>query len=157
PLDANNLDIDEAVSRLFVYLRTSGRQIMRTDKVIFTGEGEDAETPKAVLDAVLAENAQHFSGIDNDDRKSLIRLWLESHFALMARRGKAKGGSYRMSGLRPLHFMVIKLFNPRVKRQDRYLSDFFYNSLKNDPTLSTNADSLLKQFFGLGVQNHGDN
>jgi hypothetical protein len=75
----------------------------------------------------------------------------------MSRRGKAKGGSYRMSGLRPLHFMVIKLFNPRVKRQDRYLSDFFYNSLKNDPTLSTNSDSLLKQFFGVGVRNHGDN
>ena len=36
PLDANNLDIEEAVSRLFVYLRTSGRQITRTDKVIFT-------------------------------------------------------------------------------------------------------------------------
>lgn len=157
PLDANNLDIDEAVSRLFVYLRTLGRQIMRTDKVIFTGESEDAETPKAVLDAVLAENGQHFSGIDSDERKSLIRSWLESHFALMSRRGKAKGGSYRMSGLRPLHFMVIKLFNPRVKRQDRYLSDFFYNSLKNDPTLSTNTDSLLKQFFGLGVRNHGDN
>jgi hypothetical protein len=157
PLDANNLDVEEAVSRLFVYLRTSGRQITRTDKIVFTSEGEDAETPKAVLDAVLEENGLHFSGIDTDDRKALLLSWLESHFALMSRRGKAKGGSYRMSGLRPLHFMVIKLFNPRVKRQDRYLSDFFYNSLKDDPTLATNSDSLLKQFFGVGVRQHGDN
>jgi hypothetical protein len=157
PLDANNLDVEEAVSRLIVYLRTSGRQITRTDKVIFTGDGDDSETPKVVLEAVLEENGQHFSGVDTADRKGLILSWLESHFTLMSRRGKAKGGSYRMSGLRPLHFMVIKLFNPRVKRQDRYLSDFFYNALKNDPTLSTNSDSLLKQFFGIGVRNHGDN
>ncbi len=157
PLDANNVDVEEAVSRLFVYLRTSGRQITRTDKVIFTGDDLDSETPKAVLDAALEENGEYFNGIDGDERKSLLLSWLESHFALMSRRGKAKGGSYRMSGLRPLHFMVIKLFNPRVKRQDRYLSDFFYNALKDDPTLATNADSLLKQFFGIGVRPHGDN
>ncbi len=157
PLDANNLDVDEAISRLFVYLRTSGRQITRTDKTIFTSDDPDAETPKAVLDAVLEENGEFFSGIDTKEKRDLLLSWLESHFALMSRRGKAKGGSYRMSGLRPLHFMVIKLFNPRVKRQDRYLSDFFYNALKDDPTLATNSDSLLKQFFGIGVRPLGDN
>ena len=35
PLDANNLDVEEALSRLFVYLRTGGRLITRTDKLIF--------------------------------------------------------------------------------------------------------------------------
>ncbi len=157
PLDANNVDVEEAMSRLFVYLRTGGRQITRTDKVIFNGDGDDAETPKAVLDAVLDGNGTQFSGVADDERRALLVAWLESHFALMARRGKERGGGYRMSGLRPLHFMVIKLFNPRVKRQDRYLSDFFYNALRDDPTLTTNPDSLFKQFFGVGVRAHGDN
>ena len=157
PLDANNVDVEEAVSRLFVYLRTGGRQITRTDKLVFTSEGDDAETPKAVLEASLADNGHRFTGVDDDDRRALLTAWLESHFALMARRGKSRGGTYRMSGLRPLHFVVIKLFNPRVKRQDRYLSDFFFNALKDDPVLCSNADSLFRQFFGVGVRQQGDN
>ena len=157
PLDANNLDVEEAISRLFVYLRTNGRQITRTDKPIFTQATEDAETPKAVVSALLAAGVDQIKGIDDADRRELITSWLESHFALMARRGKSKGGEYRMSGLRPLHFNVIKLFNPLVKRQDRYLSDFLYNVVREDAVLYTNTDSLLKQFFGLGVRFYGDN
>lgn len=88
PLDANNVDMEEAMSRLFVYLRTGGRQITRTDKVIFNGDGDDAETPKAVLDAVLEGNGVHFSGVTDDERRALLTAWLESHFALMARRGR---------------------------------------------------------------------
>ena len=61
-----------------------------------------------------------------------------------------------MSGLRPLHFGVIKLFNPQVKRQDRDLSDFYFNALKDDPELTTNQDSLLRQFFGVGIRNYGE-
>lgn len=157
PLDANNIDVEEAISRLFVYLRTGGRQITRTDKPIFTGDGEDAETPGAVISALANSGGHQLEGIKEADRQELLAAWLESHFALMARRGKTKGGSYRMSGFRPLHFNVIKLFNPRVKRQDRYLSDLFYNALHEDPVLYSNSDSLLKQFFGLGVQFYGDN
>ena len=157
PLEAAHVDVDEAMSRLFVYLRTSGRQIRRTDKVIFTSDADNAETPEAVIDAVLEENGHHFQGIDGDERRQMLVSWVESHFALMSRRGKAKGGSYRMAGLRPLHFMVIKLFNPQVRRQDRLLSDFYYNALRDDATLATNSDSLLKQFFGIGARRHGDN
>lgn len=157
PLDANNLDVEETISRLFVYLRTGGRQITRTNKPVFTQEGEDAETPRAVVNALLAHQDHKISGITDEDRRELISAWLESHFALMARRGKSKGGDYRMSGLRPLHFNVIKLFNPQVKRQDRYLSDFLFNVFQNDEVLYTNPDSLFKQFFGLGVKFFGDN
>lgn len=156
PLDANNIDVEEALSRLFIYLRTGGRQITRTDKQIFITDSPDAETPKIVIDVALEENKQRFLGVDDEIRKSLVTSWFESHFALMARRGKAKGGEYRLSGLRPLHFGVIKLFNPQVKRQDRYLSDFYYNALKDDPELTTNPDSLLRQFFGVGVKNYGE-
>lgn len=157
PLDANNVDVEEAMSRLFVYLRTGGRLITRTDKIIYTCDDEDSETPKAVVDAALSDNGKHFIGVDNDERKALLSSWLESHFALMSRRGKGRGGALRMSGLRPLHFMIVKLFNPRVKRQDRYLSDFFYNAIKDDPVLYSNTDSLFRQFFGIGVRPHGDN
>ena len=157
PLDANNLDVEEAMSRLFVYLRTAGRLITRTDKLIFTSDDDHAETPYAVIEAVFEDDDHRFSGINNPERRGLMSSWLESHFALMSRKGKARGGSYRMSGLRPLHFAVIKLFNPRVKRQDRYLSDFFYNAIKDDPVLYSNTDSLFRQFFGVGVRPYGDN
>ena len=154
PIDANNIDVEEAISRLFIYLRTGGRQISRTDKPVFT-DGPDAETPKLVMEIALEENKDHFIGVEDDVRKKLLTDWFESHFALMSRRGKAKGGEYRMSGLRPLHFGVIKLFNPQVRRQDRNLSDFYYNALNDDPELITNQDSLLRQFFGVGVKSHG--
>lgn len=160
PLDANNVDVEEAMSRLFVYLRTGGRQITRTDKQVFIADTPDAETPKAVLETALEVNGEYFKGVLPDldhERRSLLTDWFESHFALMARRGKSKGGEYRMSGLRPLHFAVIKLFNPQVKRQDRYLSDFWYNAFKNDEGLAKNSDSLFNQFFGLGVERYGDN
>jgi hypothetical protein len=155
PVDANNIDVEEAISRLFIYLRTGGRQITRTDKPVFTSNDPDVETPKLVMNIALDVNKERFLGVDDDARKALLTSWFESHFALMSRRGKAKGGEYRMSGLRPLHFGVIKLFNPQVKRQDRYLSDFYFNALKDDPELTTNTDSLLKQFFGVGVKGHG--
>jgi hypothetical protein len=159
PLDANNVDVEEAMSRLFVYLRTGGRQIPRTDKQVFIGDSPDAETPKAVLDTALEFNEGKFENISNlrPERKALLIDWLESHFALMARRGKSRGGEYRISGLRPLHFAVIKLFNPQVKRQDRYLSDFWYNALKDDEVLASHPESLFKQFFGIAVRPYGDN
>ncbi|MEQ8636401.1 methylation-associated defense system protein MAD7 [Gimesia maris] len=157
PLDANNLIVEEAIGRLFVYLRTNGRIIRRTDKNVFLAETPNAETPEAVMSAVLEECKDMIKGVDNEHKSKLLTDWFESHFALMSRRGKSKGGDYRMSGLRPLHFMVIKLFNPQVKGQDRNLSGFFYNALKDDPTLTTQADSLLRQFFAVGIRNFGDN
>lgn len=156
PLDANNLNADEAISRLLVYLRTNGRQIKRTDNVAFQEDVPDSETPKAVVTAAMQSGSAQIQGIDSSQRQSLITDWLESHFALMSRRGKGKGGGYRMGGLRPLHFNVIKLFNPKVARQDRYLSDWFYNAIHDDPILYGNPDSLLKRFFGLGVRFYGD-
>ena len=157
PLDANNLIVDEAMSRLFIYMRTGGKQIVRTDNTAFLDGTPDAETSKAIVRLALQENEEKLAGVTDDERKALLTAWVESNFALMSRRGKSGKGEYRVSGLRPLHFAVIKLFNPQVKRQDRYLSDFFYNALKDDPELVTNPDSLFKQFFGLGVRTHGDN
>lgn len=157
PLDANNLSVDEAISRLFIYLRTGGRQITRTDKPIYNGDADDAESVQAILNVALEANEKYLTGMADKERKVLLAKWIESNYAVMSRRGKTGKGEYRVSGLRPLHFGVIKLFNPQVKRQDRYLSDFFYNALKDDPELTTNTDSLFRQFFGIGVRHHGDN
>ena len=156
-IDANAIDVEEAISRLFIFLRTGGRLIRRTDKPIFSGDGPDSETPAAVVNTVLDEAGEKFHGINNDQRRSLIISWFDSHFAMTSRRGKKAGDEYRMSGLRPLHYAIIKLFNPRVRSQDRYLSDFFYNAIRDDPGLTTNPDSLFQTFFGVGVQPHGDN
>lgn len=157
PLDANNLIVDEAISRLFIYMRTGGRQIVRTDNSVFLEDTPDAESAKAIVRLALEQNGDKLTGVNDDERTALITAWVESNFVLMSRRGKTGKGEFRVSGLRPLHFAVIKLFNPQVKRQDRYLSDFFYNALKDDPELVTNPDSLFKQFFGMGVRTHGDN
>jgi hypothetical protein len=156
PLDANNLDVDEAVTRLLVYLRTNGRQIRTTSKPPFMDETPDAETPKAVIAALVTDGTAQIQGLDDPVRRELISNWLESHFALMSRRGKSAGGDYRMGGLRPLHFNVIKLFNPKVKRQDRYLSDWLFNVIHDDRLLYANPDSLFKRFFGAGVKFFGD-
>ena len=157
PLDANNLIVDEAISRLFIYMRTGGRQIVRTDNSVFLEGTPDAESAKAIVRLALEENGDKLIGVRDDEREALLTAWVESNFVLMSRRGKSGRGELRVSGLRPLHFAVIKLFNPQVKRQDRYLSDFFYNALKDDPELVTNSDSLFKQFFGIGVRSYGDN
>lgn len=146
-----------AVSRLFIYLRTGGRQITRTDNPVYTSDAEDAESVQAILNVALEANEKYLTGMADNERKALLANWIESNYAIMSRRGKTGKGEYRVSGLRPLHFGVIKLFNPQVKRQDRYLSDFFYNALKDDPELTTNQDSLFRQFFGVGVRHHGDN
>ena len=152
-LDANSVNVDEAMGRLFVFLRTNGRVIRRTDKIVYHDDTAHSETPRAVMDAVLDECSESFGGADDEDAAKLLTDWFESHFALMSRRGKAKGGEYRMAGLRPLHYLVIKLFNPKVKGQDRNLSDFFYNALKDDPQLTTQSDSLFRQFFAVGIRN----
>lgn len=157
PLDANQVNVEESVGRLFIYLRTGGRPITRTDKTIFIGGGPNAERPEAIFEQVFSNGGSaNFSGIDSEERRKLLCSWFESHFALMARRGKGMSGDYRLMGLRPLHFAAIKLFNPQPKRQDRYLSDFFYNALQEDPELITNTDSLFKKFFGMAVRTHGE-
>jgi hypothetical protein len=157
PLDANQVNVEESIARLFILLRTGGRPITRTDKTIFIGDSPDAERPEAIFNEAFSNGGKgNFSGVDSDARKKLLCSWFESHFALMTRRGKGKGGEYRLMGLRPLHFAVIKLFNPQPKRQDRYLSDFFYTSLRDDPELVTNTDSLFKRFFGVAVRTFGE-
>jgi hypothetical protein len=44
-----------------------------------------------------------------------------------------------------------------VRSQDRFLGDFLFNVLRDEPVLYTQSDSLLKQFFGVGTQFYGDN
>ena len=156
PVDANNLDVDEAMVRLLILLRTGGRHIRKTNKPVFLSDDERAETPGFVLETSLEENAGVWSGTQETGRRALLELWLESHFAIMTRQGKTRGGDFRMAGLRPLHFLVIRLYNPRVRSQDRYLSDFFYQALAST-NLAQGSNSLLDAFFAPGVKRKGSN
>ena len=63
PLDANNVDVEEAISRLFVYLRKGGKQITDSDKPFFKKDAEEAATPSTVLDIALDANGERFSGV----------------------------------------------------------------------------------------------
>ena len=154
PIDANNLDVDEAILRLLILLRTGGRHILRTNKPVFLSDDERGETPGLVLETALEENSESWSGVDDAQRREMLEIWLESHFALMTRQGKTRGGAFRMAGLRPLHFLVIRLYNPRVRSQDRHLSDFFYQAL-NNTTIARGSNSLLNDFFAPGVKSSG--
>jgi len=151
PFDANNLSLDEAMAKLFIYLRTGGRKISTTSKQFYIAE--EKAVPSTLVDIILAEKPENFHGVSDTQRKDLLTAWVGSHFAIMTRSRKL--GEQRITGMRPLHFAIIKLFNPKVRSQDRYLSDFFFNALKDDPALTSNPDSLFKQFFGVGVRSFG--
>lgn len=151
PFDANNVSLDEAMAKLFIYLRTGGRKIATTSKAFYLAE--DQAVPATLVDIILDAKPQNFHGVSDPQRKDLLSAWVGSHFAIMIRSRKL--GEQRITGMRPLHFAIIKLFNPKVRSQDRYLSDFFFNALKDDPALTSNPDSLFKQFFGVGVRNFG--
>lgn len=152
PFDANNVSLDEAMAKLFIYLRTGGRKIATTSKPFYLAE--DQAVPETLLDIVLDEKPGNFQGVTDTQRKELLSAWVGSHFAIMTKSRKL--GEQRITGMRPLHFAIIKLFNPRVRSQDRYLSDFFFNALKDDPALASNPDSLFKQFFGVCVRPFGN-
>jgi hypothetical protein len=156
PLDANSIDIDEGLGRLLIYLRTGGRQINFTDKAVFRSDAGDGDTPAAVVSAVLGSHTARLTGFASPERQALISKWFESNFALSVQRRKNKTGQPTMSGLRPLHSVAIKLFNPRVKRGDRYWSDFLYNAISPDFVLYAQPDSLFRGFFELGVDRQGE-
>lgn len=152
PFDANNVSLDEAMAKLFIYLRTGGRKITKTAKPFYMDE--EQAIPETLVDLALQERPQNFHGLSDQARKDLLSAWVGSHFAIMTKSREL--GKQRITGMRPLHFAIIKLFNPKVRSQDRYLSDFFYNALKDDPALTSNPDSLFQQFFRIGVRKFGD-
>src|SRR5438477_12631549 len=88
PIDANNLIVDEGISRLFIYMRTGGRQISQTDKTVFTSDSVDAETPKAIVRTAIEANPEKLIGMVDPERAGLITAWVEANFALMSRKGK---------------------------------------------------------------------
>lgn len=152
PFDANNVSFDEAMAKLFIYLRTGGRKIVKTYQPFYLAD--DQAIPETLVDIILRQTPDNFQGVTDQQRRELLGAWVGSHFAIMTKSRKL--GEQRIAGMRPLHFAVIKLFNPRVRSQDRYLSDFFFNALKDDPALASNPDSLFKQFFGICVRPFGD-
>lgn len=129
PVDANNINFEQAVVRLLVLLHTKGKVISKTNK--------DTLYPESLVE-ILKDNPQHFEGITDPIRERLMKNWISSDFATTAVEGKGRQGRARISNLKPLHLSTIKLLDPRIRSQDRDISLFLYNVFKGSSVASDN-------------------
>ena len=135
PMDANNINFEQAVVRLLVLLHTKGKVISKTNK--------DTLYPENLVD-ILKENSKFFEGISDNVRERLMTNWISSDFATTVIEGKGRQGRARISNLKPLHLSTIKLLDPRIRSQDRDISVFLYNNFKG--TAVANDDDFLMSF-----------
>jgi hypothetical protein len=144
PIDANNINFEQAIVRLLVLLHTNGKQITRT--------GRDVLFPENLVD-ILKENTNYFEGITDPTRERLMRNWISADYATTIIEGKGRQGRARISNLKPLHISTIKLLDPRIRSQDRDTSVFLYNVFKGDGGGS--AKSFLMDFLIEGTKKEG--
>jgi len=144
PIDANNINFEQAIVRLLVLLHTNGKQITRT--------GRDVLYPDNLVD-ILKDNTKYFEGISDTVRERLMKNWISSDFATTVNEGKGRHGEPRISNLKPLHLSTIKLLDPRIRSQDRDVSVFLYNVFKGDG--SSSAKNLLMDFLIEGTKKEG--
>ncbi|MBK6877756.1 MAG: hypothetical protein IPG99_15210 [Ignavibacteria bacterium] len=116
PIDANNINFEQAIVRLLVLLHPKGKIISKTNK--------DTLYPESLVE-IVKENKNHFEGITDPIRERLIKNWISSDFATTVIEGKGRQGRPRISNLKPLHLSTIKLLDPRIRSQDRDISIFF--------------------------------
>lgn len=129
PIDANNINFEQAVVRLLVLLHTKGKVIAKTNK--------DTLYPESLVE-ILKENGHHFEGITDPTRERLMKNWISADFATTVVEGKGRQGRARISNLKPLHLSTIKLLDPRIRSQDRDISVFLYNVFKGTAVASDN-------------------
>lgn len=144
PMDANNINFEQAVVRLLVLLHTKGKVISKTNK--------DTLYPENLVD-ILKENSKFFEGISDNVRERLMTNWISSDFATTVIEGKGRQGRARISNLKPLHLSTIKLLDPRIRSQDRDISVFLYNNFKG--TAVANDDDFLMSFLLEGTKKEG--
>lgn len=144
PIDANNINFEQAIVRLLVLLHTNGKQITRT--------GRDVLYPDSLVD-ILKENTKYFEGITDSTRERLMKNWISSDYATTVIEGKGRQGRPRISNLKPLHISTIKLLDPRIRSQDRDTSVFLYNVFKGDG--GSSAKSFLMDFLIEGTKKEG--
>jgi len=129
PIEANNINFEQAVVRLLVLLHTKGKVIAKTNK--------DTLYPENLVQ-ILKENGHHFEGITDPTRERLMKNWISTDFATTVVEGKGRQGRARISNLKPLHLSTIKLLDPRIRSQDRDISVFLYNVFKGTAVASDN-------------------
>ena len=129
PIDANNINFEQAVVRLLVLLHTKGKVIAKTNK--------DTLYPESLVE-ILKENGHHFEGITDPTRERLMKNWISADFATTVVEGKGRQGRARISNLKPLPLSTIKLLDPRLRSQDIDISVFLYNVFKGTAVASDN-------------------
>jgi hypothetical protein len=116
PIDANNVHLEQTFARFLVLIRTKGRPITSTNK--------DTLHPEDLVEIVNDDRA-YFQGVDGDpQRRRLLEHWLASDFTTCIRAGMGHAGKERIANLKPIHMSTIKLLDPRIRSQDRDLSQF---------------------------------
>ena len=145
PIDANNLNFEQAIVRFLVLLHTKGKKIINTKKPNFL-------YPSDLVDIIKGDH-QNFEGVNEPIRERLLRNWINDDFAVTIKETRRKTGPGRISNLKPLHMATIKLLDPRVRSQDRDTSEFLYNVFKGSDI--TSDDSFLISFLLQGTYKVG--
>lgn len=133
PIDANNINFEQAVVKLLVLLHTKGRPIAKTNK--------DTLYPESLVE-IVKDNKIHFDGVTDPIRERLIKNWISTDFATTIIEGKGRQGRPRISHLKPLHLSTIKLLDPRIRSQDRDVSILLYNVFKGT-AVASDSDYLM--------------
>jgi len=147
PVDANNVNIEQAFARFLVLVRTKGLPITSTSKeTLYPGD----------LAQIIIEDTKHFQGVKDDPlRKRLIKHWIENDFATCVKEGRGRTGEGRLANLKPIHMSTIKLLDPRVRSQDRDVSGFLYNVFRDSGLIIGEQESFLP-FLTQGTNDFGE-
>src|SRR5579883_1061845 len=147
PIDANNVLLEQAFARFLVLVRTKGRPITSTNK--------DTLHPEDLVELINDDNA-HFQGVDSDPQRCrLLEHWLASDFTTSIKAGMGHAGKERIANLKPIHMSTIKLLDPRIRSQDRDLSQFLYNVFR-ESDLIIGENSLLLPYLTKGTTAFGE-
>lgn len=147
PIDANNIIIEQAFARFLVLIRTKGLPITSTTKATLH--------PEDLVDEYICKDTVQFHGVNDPPRKRLVEHWLASDFTTCVKEGEGHAGKPRIANLKPIHMSTIKLLDPRIRSQDRDLSQFFFN-LFRDSDLIIGSESLLVPYLTEGTEAFGD-
>lgn len=147
PIDANNVNLEQAFARFLVLTRTKGLPITSTTK--------DTLHPGDLVEIVF-DHPDQFQGFKGDpQRKRVLEHWIANDFTTTVREGRGHIGEGRIANLKPIHISTMKLLDPRIRSQDRDLSVFLYNAFR-DTDLIVGEQSLLLPFLSVGTSEFGD-
>lgn len=145
PIDANNINFEQAMVRLLVLLHTKGKLITHTRKNFLYPDD---------LVGLVKENDKYFEGVNDPIRERLFKNWIATDFATTVVEGKDRKGKPRISNFKPIHLSTIKMLDPRIRSQDRDESKLLYNVFKQSQVAS-DGDFLMK-FLLEGTKKKGE-